>query len=400
MTKCHLRVAIYVADLDVRGGTQKQVLKLAQYLIASGHAVTIFTPCYAPEKTYAEFSRLDVVSLRTKSNDHLWSAKLFGRLFDQLRLFLRSRSFDIVNPHDNRTKFFVILHAIFSKSKQIWQLNDLDPAFGITGKSKLNFIRRRISQPLNRYFAKIAAYAVDEITVNVTKNAQRVNKYLNKNATVVYCGVDFLQRRTAMPSTTEPIQIVSTGVVYRYRNYESLIAAGDVINKNGKGPVRLTIVGDTRYDQEYVDELKLLAKELAVETNFAGSVSQQELNKYYENAHVFAFINLDQSWGLAVFEAASMGLPVVLSSSVGAVELLERKPGIVVVNPVSAKEISDAVLTIVDSQDGYNTYCLQVAETVTEMSWDKMYSRNIESIFLNRYKGRAINKAFITGSKG
>ena len=34
-------------------------------------------------------------------------------------------------------------------------------------------------------------------------------------------------------------------------------------------------------------------------------------NELYNDADIFAFININQSWGLAVFEAMSCGLPVV-----------------------------------------------------------------------------------------
>ena len=111
------------------------------------------------------------------------------------------------------------------------------------------------------------------------------------------------------------------------------------------------------------------------------------MNSYYKNAHAFAFLNVDQSWGLAVFEAASMGLPVILSSSVGAVELLSGKSGIEIVDPTSIDEISAAISTIVNDKNNYLKYCFEVTNAVRDMSWDKMYSENIESIFLNHLNG-------------
>lgn len=383
MTSRILRIAIYIADLDVRGGTHKQVLKLAQYLNSNGHTVAIFTPCYTPDKTYPEFSGLNIVSLRSKSNDHLLVAKLFGRLFDQYRLFMKSRKYDIVNPHDNRTKTFILLHAIYGKAKQVWQINDIDSAFGLTKTYKRSFVYSALLAPLNRFCAKLAASVVNKITVNVTKNADRVYKHFNQNASVIYCGVDFLPRRSVLPILTSEINVVSTGVVFRYRNYEALIDAAAITYKVSGKIVRITIVGDTRYDKEYVSELKIKAGNLHVPVFFTGSVSQNELNQYYENAHLFSFINVDQSWGLAVFEAASMGLPVVLSKSVGAIELLDRKPGIFVVEPESPAEISNAILKITNDEETYGAYCSQVSGSVQDMSWDKMYSKNIELIFLN-----------------
>ena len=55
-----------------------------------------------------------------------------------------------------------------------------------------------------------------------------------------------------------------------------------------------------------------------------------------------SFVDIDQSWGLAVFEAASIGIPIVLSKSVGATELLSQVDGIKVVERQSESEIADA----------------------------------------------------------
>ena len=382
-----MKIGIYVAELDVRGGTHKQVLKLAQYLGQSGHKVTIYTPCFDPEKTYPEFEKNDVISLRKFSGERSSIGKFFGGLSDQFKLFLKSKSNQIINVHDNRAKFFIILHAFNRSAKKIWQINDLDPSFGIRKNAGTSFIKKYIYHPGNRFFAKIASICVDEITVNVTKNADKVLSFLGKKATVVYCGVDFLPKRIEVPPILETICIVSTGVVFRYRNYESLILAANKINESGIKNVDLIIIGDTKYDQPYVAELGKLAEQKKVSAKFVGSISQDEMNSYYKNAHAFAFLNVDQSWGLAVFEAASMGLPVILSSSVGAVELLSGKSGIEIVDPTSIDEISAAISTIVNDKNNYLKYCFEVTNAVRDMSWDKMYSENIESIFLNHLNG-------------
>jgi len=41
-----MRIAIIVRDLDIKGGTQKQVLRLAQFLKNKGHTVEIITYDY------------------------------------------------------------------------------------------------------------------------------------------------------------------------------------------------------------------------------------------------------------------------------------------------------------------------------------------------------------------
>ena len=376
-----MKIAIYVADLDVQGGTHKQILKLAKYLDKKKHTVTIFTPCYTFEKTYPEFLSLNVVFLRKRSNDHLYTAKIFGRLIDQFRLFYLSKGYDIVNVHDNRTKLFILLHIFFRRANLVWQINDVETAFNVRKNSDISIFRRILYNPLNRFFARFVASRVHKCLVNVSKNKDRVFEYLNIEAEVIYCGVDFLTPRPIIPVISKEIRIVTTGILARYRNYESLIRAAAIINNNKKYQVKIVVIGDLRYDKLYLGELENLTSELNVNTYFSGAVSQNELRNFYENAHLFSFINIDQSWGLSVFEAASIGLPVILSKSVGAVELLQEKIGMFIVDPISINEIVQSILEIVKDQEYYNSICGNVSSVVKKMSWDEMYSKKVEKIF-------------------
>lgn len=47
-----------------------------------------------------------------------------------------------------------------------------------------------------------------------------------------------------------------------------------------------------------------------------GQVDDDTYDKLFNVANAFAFINIEQSWGLAVFEAMSAGLPTIVSNSV------------------------------------------------------------------------------------
>jgi glycosyltransferase involved in cell wall biosynthesis len=370
-----LKIAIYISELDVVGGTHKQVLRLAQYLSSAGHDVVIFTNCYKPDKTYVEFKniRISHIGINLNKSKSKIISIIYG-LGNQLALFFRSKNYDIVNVHDNRGVFFLLLHKFIANNKIIWQINDLDPSFHIgTAKNyrgKLDWLRK--------YFARVAGKVANEITVNVTKNAERVASKFNRLATVVYCGVDHNPIRKVKPDFSNDIRVVSTGVLFRYRNYETLISSAAIYKEQFHRNIIIDIVGDINHDVIYYEELIKLSSKLNVSVNFRGAISQSELVSVYENAHIFAFLNMDQSWGLAVFEAASTGLPVLLSESVGAIELLSNIDGVIVVNPRSESQISNAINSIMFNEHQYDYFSKNVAAAVTNMNWDDMYSKRIE----------------------
>ena len=92
-------------------------------------------------------------------------------------------------------------------------------------------------------------------------------------------------------------------------------------------------------------------------------------------------MNVDQSWGLAVFEAAARAKPVILSSSVGAAELLGGKPGILMVDPLSPQDIADAIVSLATDPAQIQTTALQARDTVKDMSWDKLYCAPALALF-------------------
>ena len=370
-----MKVAIYVSELNVRGGTHKQVLKLADYLTGRNHIVRIFTPVFSLPETYPGFSNHSIISIRKQQLIGL--RKTLSTVFDQFFLFKKSIGYNVINIHDNKSSFFLLLHHFFSKAKIVWQINDLDPSFKVGNskdyKTKFAAFRQML--------AKLAAVKADLITVNVSKNADRVRQHFGVNAKTIYCGVELLQARDVLPDVSKTLRIVTTGILFRYRNYETLIKAVESFKKNFGKDAIIDIIGDVKYDLEYAEELKWMATRLGVNITLHDSVDQITLENIYNKGSLFAFLNIDQSWGLAVFEAASKKLPIILSESVGAVELLGSSAGISIVDPMSPKDIAQVMWNVTKSKDIYKQQCIQARQSVQDMSWDKMYSSIIEQEF-------------------
>jgi glycosyltransferase involved in cell wall biosynthesis len=63
---------------------------------------------------------------------------------------------------------------------------------------------------------------------------------------------------------------------------------------------------------------------------FHGSISQTELFKAYEQAHVLVFPTLSDGFGMVVAEAFAHGLPVITTERAGAIDLVSRDNGLLV----------------------------------------------------------------------
>ena len=373
-----MKVAIFVSELNVRGGTHKQILRLSQYLNENGVNVAIFTPTYIKSQTYEEFNELEIIFYHDGDNKERGKIlKTIHDLYVQYWLFKKSMHFDVVNVHDNRGIFYILLHRLIAKIPLAWQINDIDPSFhqgtAKDYRGRLDFIRR--------IFARLAAKLVNKITVNVTKNAVLVKQFLERDAEVLYCGVDAPPLPIKRKSLDASINIVSTGVFLKYRNYETLITACEKIKEGNVRNISLTIIGKTTLDKIYYQNIQDSAKKSKIAVRILGEVSEKELNDIYEEGHIFAFINIDQSWGLAAFEAAGYGMPVILSSSVGGSELLNKCDGVVIVDPLDISAIAKGFNELTKSDELYAFYSRSAVSFVKNLTWEKAYCNPMLKIF-------------------
>jgi len=377
-------IALYVSELDVKGGTHKQVLRLTQYLVQQGHKVQLFTPIFNLAKTFPDFDNIDIVTLYDEPPKSSLS-RLFRRLAP-IPLAFKLTKVDVLNIHDNGGLLFFFTSWLCKRARcYVWQINDLHHSFRLGNSSKVS---ARWHHPIARLFNKLMARMVDHITVNVGKNVKRVHEHLGINAELLYCGVDLPTQavNTSLPPMS-PFRVLSTGVFFGYRNYERLVESCAIAAAKSGQSVELTIVGDTRARPEYAEKIRNLASLHKLPLAIRENITDKELDHEIANCHIFAFINIDQSWGLAVFETAARKRAVVLSNSVGAAELLNGLPGFQMVDPTSTDQIAQTLLRFIDNQMLCSELGEAAAFTVSDMSWDNMYSSKVEFIF-NKYNNK------------
>jgi glycosyltransferase involved in cell wall biosynthesis len=382
-----LKIAILVSEFNIRGGTHKQVHRLADYLLAQGHEVTICTKYFAPERCYPGVEKFDVYAA-TNRRDAPSSriSSLIVSLVADLRLALRvAKHADVVNIHDSGFLGFWLFLKVLAPGKRIvWQINDLPGIFNLRGLS-INSVRsflRAVIHPFPRMLTRLMACDVDKITVNVTKNAERVRKHLNADAEVIHCGVDIRNTTEAWNERTSShtVNLISVGVFLPYRNYESILRAQRALADLYNIPSRLVIIGSTERAPEYAEQVASHARQLDVECRILGEIDENALMQVYSQSDIFLFVNVDQSWGLAVFEAMNLGLPVIVSQSVGAVELLNAGVDAEIVDPKNENAIANAIRKLHVDRDLYTMRRRAGYKATLQMTWEKLYCQRVEKI--------------------
>ena len=380
-----MNIAILVNELNVRGGTHKQVLRLCEYLKRQGVQFTVFTKIYESNKTYPEFSKLPVKTLADLGIVFPGKRGKIGRMLDEISVECRlarllAHEYDIINVHDNGFPW-VMRFAKNLNYKVFWQINDMPVCFlsgNATGR------RDSLAFKLKRAMYRKLASSVDQITVNVTKNKELVQKLLGKDAKVLYCGVDSNSSLNmhAYPAQGKTIHLLSTGVFFKYRNYETLVKTVHQLRGRGTDIV-LDIIGDTSWSKPYVDavEAQVKALDAGAYVNIWGRVDEAKYAELYNDADIFAFVNINQSWGLAVFEAMSCGIPVIVSNSVGAIELLHDGVDSAIVDPEDVDEICAVIERLIRDSAYYQKLSVNGSKSVSSYTWDRMYSGRLLELF-------------------
>lgn len=370
--------AFLINELDLRGGTHRQFLELLDYASSQGEKFVIITKRLNLDQTYPGFSKYadKIRILRDMPPMRWWKRFSYGWLC-YIRYFRGLiKDVNVINVHDcGFERYFFI----FFGKKVIWQINDLPFIFyeGIAKKCVVNNRNHR-----EKWCIKILTRLfVDQITVNVGKNAERVERQLGRHATVLYCGISPINVVHENNATLDrfgqnKIRLLSSGVFFPYRNYETLVDVIELLQGEGID-ASLNIFGSTQRCPDYYQKIQTMVEQkgLSGSVKILGQIDEAQYRALHEESDMFCFINVDQSWGLAVFEAMSAGLPVIVSRSVGATEMLHDGVDATFVDPMDAREIADQIVRLMRS---FETYVgIQAAEIklVGRYSWKDAYCK-------------------------
>ena len=114
-------------------------------------------------------------------------------------------------------------------------------------------------------------------------------------------------------------------------------------------------------------------RNLSKHITICGQVDEDEFRRLHTDSDIFIFINLDQSWGLAVFEAMSCGLPVVVSNSVGATEILTNSKNAIFVDPKDSDAIEATIQQLMGDESYYRRISDNAGRFHTQYTWDNAY---------------------------
>jgi UDP-glucose:(heptosyl)LPS alpha-1,3-glucosyltransferase len=108
---------------------------------------------------------------------------------------------------------------------------------------------------------------------------------------------------------------------------------------------------------------------------FAGAVAREKLPEFYLAGDLYAMLSRFDTFGMVVLEAMAAGLPVLISGSVGARDIVrEGENGFVVESPADPEAIAERVGAMLHG-DTRERMGREALKTAGENSWDRTVAR-------------------------
>ncbi len=144
--------------------------------------------------------------------------------------------------------------------------------------------------------------------------------------------------------------------------------------------VRFVMVGDGDLYNQLVERS---AKALHSKFHFTGHCSKEEVHKFYAMADVYCMPSISEPFGLTAVEAASAGVPVLLSEHTGAKEILK---GAFMADPARPKTFVDQLEFILDNPEQVKKSVTENINSLKGLSWENS-TKQIVKIFNTCLKG-------------
>jgi glycosyltransferase involved in cell wall biosynthesis len=331
-----MRIGMLVNNLEVSGGYQKLVIRLAQQLQNFGHTVVVYTPKLDKNNCYPnDISTITTVTI-PPDKGNMTPVAAYTELIKKV-----DPTLDAFIIHDELSLLGIALLPSAATRNIVWMLNNQLPEklrlYWPEARSVYTHTVGPLSVKLRETKKAVDRVKLFRLGLNRVKtfatydefNKQLVERTLGKKDVVVVAAGADLERfkvyaKKRLFKTKKTYNILSVGVVFPHRRYEDLIRATALLLGRGLS-VKTTVVGRQDLSPEYFNELKSLVTELNItkQVVFKHYVSDDEMVRLYTDSDVFVFINDGFTWGISVFEAVAAGIPCVITDNIGAADLIE-----------------------------------------------------------------------------
>lgn len=352
------------------GGAEISTHEHAKRWVKEGSKVTLFTSYYVGAKKEEVVDEVNIIR-RGKQIFGVHIEAFFWYLFEN------KEKFDLVIDQFHGIPFFTPLYVrskklgfIHEVTKEVWKLNSLPLPFNLIPSFFGSFLEPLIFMIFYKKipFMTVSASTKDDLTYWGIPA---------ENITIIHNGIN-LPKIGKLPEKEKLKTLIYLGAIAKDKGIEDAIKAFGVINQKEAG-WQFWIVG--KADKYYLEDLKMLTKNVDVEKNtkFLGYVSETEKYNLLAKAHILINPSIREGWGLVVIEAAAVGTPTVGYNVPGLKDsVIQNKTGIL--SEINYKICAENILALAGDKSKYERFRVNCVSWSKKFSWGKSSKLSLDLI--------------------
>lgn len=238
----------------------------------------------------------------------------------------------------------------------------------------------------------------DAIASTSMAMARQTQKFLadkNKKIYITPFGVDtelFKKNINSVILKNNKEKIFKIGIVKYLEpiyDIELLVKSFSIVRDKFKGKVKLEIYGSGPLKEQLINlTIKLKIRE---EVSFYDSIPNECVPEVLNQFDVFVNCSLQESFGVAVVEAMSCEVPVVVTDTPGYREIVTNNKNGIVLKTRNPEEMANSLVYLLENTEIAKEFAREGRKTVLEKyDWNK----NMETM-LDAYRLVAMNKKFV-----
>lgn len=370
-------------DYAYPGGVMAHIFHLGRHLVKAGHEIKIIAPMSGPPPTLdKEFIRVGR-SFPVPSGGSTARISLSLLLKPQIERLLKKESFDVVHLHEPLAPVLplVILHS--SQSVNVGTFH------AYHGSSKVYW--------LSKYLLR-GSHARLHGRIAVSRPALGfVQQHFPGDYRVIPNGIDFARFSNPAPPLVDlqdgKINILFVGRLEKRKGLKFLLGAFSKL-KWSHPNTRLLVVGPGNPERE---AFRLIAERSIEDVYFMGSVSNQDLPRYYQAADIYCSpARGGESFGIVLLEAMAAGKPIVASNIEGYSSVMTHGKEGFLVPPNDEEALQAALETLIDDPALREEMGTRGTQTAAQYDW-KQVTASIMEYYDSLVNRRSVAPEPLTG---
>ena len=374
------KTAVVIPKYGLIGGAEQFAAELTSELCnRTDHTFQVFANRWQSNTGAVSFQKIPVISFPK------FLTTISFAWFVQNRL--RRGDFDLVHSHERI--FAADLFTLHGVPHRYWVHNIRQKSMSLYDRATAWVERKLVYEGGCSKFVAVShltreiflrEYPIDPKRVAVIHPGVNLSGYARKDKDGARHAT-----RSALGAGDDDLVIIFASMNFEIKGLDDIIHALAQL----KGRFKLVVAGKGN-----VNKYENIAREAGVADHiiFTGIIDREKLTDLYLAGDLYMMLSKFDTFGMVVLEAMAAGLPVIISSHVGAKDLVEeKKNGFIITDPSDHGVIASKIKFLFDEKN-----CKSMSDaafqTATQNTWEKVadgYSDIYENILAakNR-KGR------------